>query len=154
MLANIDFSLSPKNYHDLKITLKNIKSKLSELEYQKTKDKIKNEVAQIRSMEKHLIENKHLFIIKTKNMLVESVKESLIQLMKNDSEHGYILFNELENKTQYFVIIPNNAIKQFDLSANQIIKLINMQVKGSGGGNNSFAQGGTSEVINYDSLQY
>lgn len=87
-------------------------------------------------------------------MLVDSIKESLTQLTKQDNEHGYLLFNELENKTQYFVIIPDYVNKQFNLSANQIVKQINTQVNGSGGGNNSFAQGGTNNPINYEQLHY
>lgn len=153
-LSNIDFSLNSKNYRNLKIKLKNIKSELSELEYQQTRNKIKDEISQIKSIEKKLVETKHLFIIETKNMLVDSIKESLTQLTKQDNEHGYLLFNELENKTQYFVIIPDYVNKQFNLSANQIVKQINTQVNGSGGGNNSFAQGGTNNPINYEQLHY
>lgn len=151
---NIDFSLTSKNYRKLKLVLNEIKSRNDEIQYLKSKDLINEEINRIKQLNKILLSNDHLFVIKAQNLSTDAIKQALTELSKSDQQHGYLLFNELENKTQYFIIVSEIVNKQFGLSANKIIKQINSQTNGSGGGTSNFAQGGTNNKINYEQLVF
>jgi alanyl-tRNA synthetase len=144
--------LTSKNYRDLKLKLIKIKEEFETNHHHKQKQLTNEEVIKIKLLDKKLIERKRLYMIKSVNHSTDAIKLALTDLSKEDPKHIYILFNEIFNRTQYFIIMSKSLVEELKVSANQIIKEINKLVSGSGGGNDVFAQGGTTQQINYEKL--
>lgn len=72
----------------------------------------------------------------------KQIGTALTELINEDHNHVYIALNILEAKVQYIIMANKEYCLKNNFSCNELIKKINQVVNGSGGGRDTFAQGG------------
>ena len=106
----------------------------------------KNRENKIEVLKKQFIANiqNHVSINFLNNQITSEINSAITNATNEEQDIVCIVFNQVAGKLQYMV---GKKTENKDLNAKIIVQSLNQKLKGKGGGNNHFAQGGTVQVI-------
>ncbi len=146
-----DINENFKEIIDYKSSINNLYQSIM-VEYNKN-----NEENEINLIKEKFIDLNDKYIV-VNNFNQKSIQLAITELMNEHQDRPFFLFNEIDDKLQYYAGWNKNTNK---LDFSLIIKEFNTISNGKGGGKKEFAQGGTSnkdsleQMINYiNSLEY
>jgi alanyl-tRNA synthetase len=112
-----------------------------------------NQLNEIKSLPSLVTNSKQFIIISTNNCQNKIINQAIIELVNTNKNQGYVIINVNENKIQYFVGINKQLANEKKILANDVVKKINEISNGSGGGKDTFAQGGTVQLDSLDKIR-
>lgn len=155
LIKETNYETSSKNLLKLHKHLNDVQVLWQQLMLVVNKQQSGNEIKTIKQLEKHLSSSKQLCYFTYSGENNKVINQALTELANADSEHAFVLINQTLNKIQYIAIASKDYVNKTSFNANTLIKDLNQLTKGSGGGRNEFAQGGTADtnaieqIINY-----
>jgi alanyl-tRNA synthetase len=136
----------------LKKQLVEIQNLFNKLMYEVNKNKSLNELQAIKQLPRKINEKKKLVILEYATENNKVINQALTELVNEDKEHAYVLLNKTKVKIQYIVGVSKELAGKKGFDASALIKELNKLSNGSGGGKNTFAQGGTTNFDSYSQI--
>lgn len=154
LVKETDYDVAPNNLIKLREHLNRIQTLYHALMLKAHKDSSSNEIKTIKNFKKEVSNSKKVFHFVYQGKNIKTINQALTELINEDSEHAYVMFNlnEEQTKMQYIVIANKNYVEQHHFDANGVVKSLNQLSSGAGGGRKEFAQGGTTNTSKLDDL--
>jgi alanyl-tRNA synthetase len=155
LVEETNYEISSKNLLNLRKRLTSITTIYRQLMLTVDKKQSENEVEVIKQLKKHLSASKQIYYFTYNGTNNKVINQALTALANEDHEHAFVIINNAGSKIQYIAIASKDFVNKHSFNSNSLIKNLNELTKGSGGGRDEFAQGGTPElkslnaIINY-----
>lgn len=144
------FQFNPRQNRNNILLLNQINNLFKEIKIKNEKNNAQNEMILIK---KHLLANVNdtFVVCAFNNLQNKNIFNALSEMINEYQNNVFICLNYVDNKTQY-LIATNNCNKKYNL--NNLIKLINNNFDGKGGGKINFVQGGANKRIKVEDINY
>ncbi len=153
ILNSISYEINLKNYHDLTNRFDQLLKVYNALILKVNKQNVNKVISDIKQTYKQL-SNESIYLVAEFNQLDnKTVSSALTELINEDKQHVFIALNKFDLKTQYVLMANKEFCSKNGFSCNNLIKEINKLTNGSGGGRDTFAQGGTTKIFGLDLLK-
>jgi alanyl-tRNA synthetase len=152
LVKETNYEVTSKNLLSLRKRFIDITASYRQLMFAVNKQQSGNEVESIKQIKKHLSKSKHVYYFTYNGSNNKVINQALTELANEDHEHAFVIINNTGSKIQYIAIAAKDFVNKHSFNSNLLIKSLNELTKGSGGGRNEFAQGGTSELKLLDKI--
>ncbi len=152
LLATISYKNDLAEYHELVNKFNQLNFIYNKLILGYNKQNVSNNIKIIKEEYKTLNHSSKILIKKFTNLDLKTISSALTELINEDRQHAYVAFSLLETKTQYVCMANKQFCQENSFNAGELIRKINKITKGSGGGRETFAQGGCSGTIDFEAI--
>lgn len=156
---NFDFDINhdnPMSYKDVLFNLdevKRLKQYISELEQEYMKKKMEKSLSNLEEFEKNIVfgDNINYLVMKTNDFDITILKGIIDALVSKHENLFVFIANVKETSSINFISKANVSLKD-KINCGILVKDASVKVRGNGGGNPLFAQGGGSDITNLDEV--
>lgn len=153
LLSTISYKTDLDNYHSLTNKFKQLSAIYEKLMLSFNKASAKNLISDIKQSYLSLDKTSKYLVNVFQQVDAKTLASALTELANQDKEHIYIGINKISSKLQYVLMANKEYCAKNNFSCNALIKQINEISKGSGGGRDNFAQGGTTNIDTLEQIK-
>ena len=141
------------NEKEFEINLEKLNKIKIKYETLKVENNKKITVFEIDEIKKQVIKNNKLINIKVTNFESKNIGMALSEIINENKENFVSLLNITDDKVKYIFAVNENYAKENNFNLNKIIKTINTEFNGKGGGKFNYVQGGTNEINKLEEIE-
>lgn len=152
ILNLISYEINLNNYHDLVIKFDQLSKIYNSLILKINKQNATKVISHVKQTYKNMSTNTKYLIASFDQLDNKIMSSALTELINEDKEHAFIAFNKFPTKIQYVLMANKDFCLRNNFSCSNLIKQINSITNGSGGGRDTFAQGGSNQIFEIEEI--
>ncbi len=152
LLSIVSYKNDLAEYHDLVNKFNELNGIYNKLILSYNKQNASNNIRMIKEEYKSMDQSPKILINKFTNLDLKTISSALTELINEDKQHAYVALSLLDTKTQYVCMANKQFCQENNFNAGELVKKLNVITKGSGGGRDTFAQGGCNGTIDFESV--